>query len=156
MFFNNRIFPLRSGADAIYYPVYLREQGIIIRTALEAIDQNLGKNEAIATFPTGAFLNYLTRRDNPIHNIFYDPFVWSNIGESPVINSLKTQRPRYIILIARYFSGFKYPWFGHHFGEKIYGWIKENYVQIRLFGKDPYDRSGFGIQILEDKFRIDS
>ena len=66
----------------------------------------------LAAFPTGTLLNYLSRTENPINSISYNPGTWKLLGEQRVLKDLKATPPTYIAIVYYDFFEFGYRFFG--------------------------------------------
>lgn len=149
-------FPVGEGRDKIldYSPqsslhegIYTR--GMMVKYALEVIDQEMDKDEEFVTLPDTVMLNYLSRRKNPIGTLFFNSGIAPIAGEERLLNSLKASRPNYIIFVHQDFSHYGYRFFGKDYATATYDWIQEHYTPFRLIGQEPFTDQGFGIQILK-------
>jgi hypothetical protein len=128
---------------------YLR--GILFNYALEVIDQNLGPEEEIVTFPSAPMLNYMSRRMSPITTVNLNPVDLIMTGESPVLNSLKENPPANIVLVDQEFAHLGARFFGRDYFQTTFKWIIQNYQVAHQIGARPFSNQGFGIQILKRK-----
>lgn len=145
-----KVLPVGQGADQMvaYHPNFWKRD-MMVRVALDFIDEEMDAGEGFVAFPKGAMLNYLSRRENTSGYLFLDPFAENLFGETAVLNSLKTQPPPYILFINWHFKEFAKPVFGKDFAQRIFSWVVANYEPVRLIGQKPFEKDGFGIQILK-------
>ena len=78
-----------------------------IKSALSLIEEEMGQNDNFVAFPSGAMLNYLTRRENPIGYTFVDPFAIDLFDEGSILNALQQSPPDYIIFVNIAFHQFE-------------------------------------------------
>ncbi len=154
--YNLKQFPVGEGRDKIldYSPQSSLHQGIhsrgmMVKYALEVIDQEMDKDEEFVTLPDTVMLNYLSRRKNPIGTLFFNSGIAPIAGEERLLSSLKAKRPNYIIFVHQDFSHYGYRFFGKDYATATYDWIQEHYTPFRLIGHEPFTDKGFGIQILK-------
>ncbi len=143
-------YPVGKGKDVIQdYWLELSPRGKIFNQALKFIDQEMGPDQAFATIPNANMLNYQAKRKSPLKTLGYTLGTWQFLGESYTLDLLKQNPPLYIAFVDRYVIGFGVQGFSRGYGMEIYSWILQNYKTIRLFGKMPFAKKGFGIQILK-------
>jgi 4-amino-4-deoxy-L-arabinose transferase-like glycosyltransferase len=149
-YYRAKNFPVSAVPDPfLYYSSNHWDEGMIVKLALDLINKNLKPDEGFTALPEGAMLNYLSRRENPIRFINYDPFDWQTLGEKIVIDALKEKKPAYILLVARRYPDYGYSIFGKDYGTAVYSWITKNYTTVALLGYPPQSGTRFGIQILK-------
>jgi len=151
--YGKKIFPVGKGSDMILgYDPRIGSRDVIFQIALEILEKEVPPDEGFSTFPTGAMLNYLSRRVNPINTMSFYPATSSTlVGEQTVLDSLEAHPPAYVVIIFFDFLRFENRLFGRDFGQGIYSWIQSNYVLFKQLGKDPVKDKAFGIQILKRK-----
>ncbi len=159
--YNLKQFPVGEGRDRIldYSPqsslhegIYSR--GMMVKFALEVIDQEMKKDEEFVTLPDTVMLNYLSRRKNPIGTLFFNSGIAPIAGEERLLSSLKAKRPNYIVFVHQDFSHYGYRFFGKDYATATYDWIQEHYAPFRQIGHEPFTDQGFGIQILKKNHPI--
>jgi len=134
------------------YDPRITSRDLIFQVALDILEEEVKPDEGFATFPTGAMLNYLSRRVNPINSLGFYPATYSTlVGEQAILESLEAHPPAYVVIIFFDFLRFEYRFFGQDFGQEIYSWIQNNYVLFRQLGKDPVKDKANGIQIFKRK-----
>jgi len=152
-------FPIGKGRDRVYdfaphrmgTPANPYVRGVLVKYALEWIDQELGPEEEFVTFPAVNMLNYMSRRRSPIITGLYNPGALLLTGEIPILNSLKKTTPEYIVLVDQDFAHFGRRFFGRDYARAIFEWIVQNYKVAQQIGARPFADQGFGIQILKRK-----
>jgi hypothetical protein len=123
------------------------QRGAIINTALKKIEERFKPGKTMVVVPEGVMLNFWSKRENPTPITMFNPFFLDLFGEQRILESLRRNRPDYIVLVDRDFSEFGRRYFGQDFGISIYSWIKDNYQPIDLIGNPPMTGKGFGIVI---------
>jgi 4-amino-4-deoxy-L-arabinose transferase-like glycosyltransferase len=123
------------------------DRGIIIRSAIDKIEELVKPDETFVVFPEGVMLNYLTRRKNPCPYINFMPPELIMFGEDRILNSLHKAPPDYVILVDKDTSEYGYRYFGKNYGIKLFSWIQENYRAVQAIGNEPFSGKGFGIVI---------
>ena len=151
-YYAKKAFPVASGGDAIigYHPE-VDARALIFQITLDILNKEMKEGETLATFPTGTLLNYLSRKENTIDSISYNPGTWKLIGEQKVLADLQASPPTYIAIVYHDFLEFGTRFFGKDFGKEIYQWILEDYASFKIIGKDPVKGEGFGIRLYKLK-----
>ena len=152
-------FPIGKGRDRVYdfspyhmgTPSNPHVRGIIFKSALEWIDQNLGPDEKFVTFPAAPMMNYMSRRGNPVTTGLLNPHVMLLVGESSILIPLKNNAPDYIVLVEQDFAHLGARYFGRDYARATFAWIVQNYQVAQQIGERPFSDQGFGIQILKRK-----
>jgi len=147
-YYGKKVFPVATGGDAIisYHPE-VAPRALFFQITLDILNQEMKEGETLAAFPTGTLLNYLTRKENPINSISYNPGTWKLLGEQRVLTDLQTTPPTYVAIVYHDFLEFGTRFFGKNFGKDIYQWVLKDYDSIKLIGKDPVKGEGFGIHL---------
>jgi hypothetical protein len=151
-YYAKKVFPVASGGDTIvsYNPEVI-PRALFVQITLDILNKEMKEGETLAAFPTGTLLNYLTRKENTIDSISYNPGTWKLVGEQKVLKDLQATPPTYIAIVYHDFLEFGYRFFGKDFGQDIYQWISEDYASFKLIGKDPVKGEGFGIHLFKLK-----
>lgn len=111
-------------------------------------------DDKIVVFPEGVILNIFSNRVTPLR---YSNFIPSNIdviGEDEIHSSLTEADIQYVIIVHRPTHEYGSPYFGIHYGKKIYSWIKENYTLVYQVGDYPFESRNFGIAIFQKKHEL--
>ena len=149
-FYMKKAFPVGKGPDMmIGYDPRITPRSMMFRVALEILEEEVEVDESIATFPTGALLNYMARRVTPVKSLSFNPVIFKQIGEPAVLEDLNLHPPDYIVIIFHDYLEFEYRFFGVDFGKGIYDWVQKNYYLFRQIGRDPVKDKAFGIQIFK-------
>ena len=151
-YYGKKIFPVASGGDSIisYHPE-VAPRALFFQITLDVLNQEMKEGETLAAFPTGTLLNYLTRKENPIDSISFNPGTWKLLGEQRILTDLQTTPPTYVAIVYHDFLEFGTRFFGKDFGKDIYQWILKDYDSFKLIGKDPVKGEGFGIHLYKLK-----
>jgi Dolichyl-phosphate-mannose-protein mannosyltransferase len=151
-YYGKKVFPVVSGGDTIVsYNPEITPRALFFQITLDILNKEMNEGETLAAFPTGTLLNYLSRKENPINSISYNPGTWKLLGEQRVLKDLQASPPTYIAIVYHDFLEFGYRFFGKDFGKDIYQWISEDYASFKLVGKDPVKGEGFGIHLFKLK-----
>ena len=147
-YYGKKVFPVASGGDSVisYHPEVV-PRALFFQITLDVLNQEIKEGETLAAFPTGTLLNYLTRKENPINSISYNPGTWKLLGEQRVLTDLQTTPPTYVAIVYHDFLEFGTRFFGRDFGKDIYQWVLKDYDSFKLIGKDPVKGEGFGIHL---------
>ncbi len=151
-YYGKKVFPVASGGDSVisYHPEVV-PRALFFQITLDVLNQEIKEGETLAAFPTGTLLNYLTRKENPINSISYNPGTWKLLGEQRVLTDLQTTPPTYVAIVYHDFLEFGTRFFGRDFGKDIYQWVLKDYESFKLIGKDPVKGEGFGIHLYKLK-----
>ncbi len=151
-YYAKKVFPVASAGDMIIsYNPKVTPRALFFQITLDILNNEMKEGETLAAFPTGTLLNYLTRKENPITSISYNPGTWKLLGEQRVLKDLQATPPTYIAIVYHDYFEFGTRFFGKDFGKDIYQWISEDYASFKLIGKDPVKGEGFGIHLLKLK-----
>ena len=147
-YYGKKVFPVASGGDSVisYHPE-VAPRALFFQITLDVLNQEMKEGETLAAFPTGTLLNYLTRKENPIDSISFNPGTWKLLGEQRILTDLQTTPPTYVAIVYHDFLEFGTRFFGRDFGKDIYQWVLKDYDSIKLIGKDPVKGEGFGIHL---------
>ena len=99
------------------------ETGFLVNWAVESL-RTLPPRATLLALPGGAMINYLSRRESPLPDVFSD--------EDLYLQQLRRSPPDYVILIARDLREFGIAQFGApgNVGDKIVPWLWENYTLV--------------------------
>lgn len=110
--------------------------GKALEQAIRFIESNTSENEAIAVFPEGNDLAFLTgRRINLRHQILIPGFL-DREDELAAIESLERANVRYIFVVNRPMREFGGEAFGRDFYRTLGKWIEENFRVVEVFGRE--------------------
>ena len=118
---------------------------------MDILNEEMQEGDTLATFPTGTLLNYMVRKENTIDSISFNPGTWKLLGEPRVLRDLQNKPPTYIAIVYHDFHEFGYRFFGKDFGKDIYQWISQDYISLKVIGRDPLKGEGFGIHLYKLK-----
>lgn len=149
-FYMKKAFPVGRGDDLmIGYSPDVTPRDMIFQIALDVLEEEVPVGKSIATFPTGALLNYMVKRASSIRSVSFNPVIFKQIGEPAVLRSLKANPPDYIVILFHDYLEFEYRYFGLDFGIGIYEWTQNNYALFKQIGSDPVKDKSMGIQIFK-------
>lgn len=146
-----RTVPIGSGGDRFYASSAPEQwQGPAVREALEQIPRFSSPGAPFAVLPEGIMLNYLLRRESPLHVINLMPPELLVFGEAGVLRSLQAAPPELIVLVHRDVSEYGYPPFGSdpRYGQSIVSWVRAHYRPVSTIGVSAGDEAAGGIEIL--------
>lgn len=123
------------------------ELGEPLQQSLEWLRTNMDAEHTLLVMPEGVMLNYQLRRVNPTPYINFMPPELLLFGESAMLASLKSSAPDFIAIVHKDTSEYGFPYFGTHYGEQLYDWVRKNYQREAVFGALPLTSSNFGVAI---------
>ena len=94
---------------------------------IKFINENTKPTDKILILPEGLFFNYLTNRVSDDYYNSYLPLYVETFGESRLINSLKNNKPDYIILHNFPTSDYYFKSMCNDYGFEICDFIKNEY-----------------------------
>lgn len=157
--YQTKVFPVGEGADLMYdYSPELFDQegrpfvrGMMIRFAVEYIDQIMDPDDTFLVLPSAIMLNYLSRHgaSTPLTN--FNSLIWVLQGDEPMLKALQKSPPDYIVFVEEKFTNFGYPYLGKDYGKVLHGWVMQHYEPVKTIGAEPFTGRGFGIQFLKWK-----
>ena len=114
-------YAISKGKDAFWADdSNVSPRAFLTDTMVQWLGKNTNPTDTLVVMPTGAMINYLSRRINPIPMILFDRRSLEGNKESEIINLLSHANPGYII-----FTG--YGSLGAQYGQSIVRWVLENY-----------------------------
>jgi hypothetical protein len=118
--------------------------------ALAYIATETPANSAIAVFPEGTSINFLSGRKNPLREEITTPGFLDAAGEARAIRQLEENQTALVLITNRPTREFGPEAFGRDYSQTLMRWIEENYRVCAMFGpvKDP------ALQIGESPFFI--
>jgi hypothetical protein len=121
-----------SGSDRLYASTMV-PQGLLMRDALNAVEQSTESGTTLAVMPEGVMLNYLLRRHSPLRVVTLMPPELMAFGENTILASLESNPPDVVVLIERDVAEYGYPPFGadRRYGLEIVSWVNEHYEPVR-------------------------
>lgn len=145
-----KVIPIGAGGDLFYAsrgPAFW--QGEAVQEALHQLDRAPGST--LAVMPEGVMLNYLTRRESPLRVVNLMPPELMTFGEAEILRSLEAAPPDLVLLVHIDMREYGYPAFGsdRRYGERIVGWVRAHYREVRVVGNEPLSPAGSGLVILE-------
>ncbi len=145
-------FPVAAGGDQLVsYNPKVTPHGLFFQITMDILNEEMQEGDTLATFPTGTLLNYMVRKENTIDSISFNPGTWKLLGEPRVLRDLQNKPPTYIAIVYHDFHEFGYRFFGKDFGKDIYQWISQDYISLKVIGRDPLKGEGFGIHLYKLK-----
>ena len=121
-----------SGSDRLYASTMV-PQGLLMRYAMNAVEQSTDSGTTLAVMPEGVMLNYLLRRHSPLRVVTLMPPELMAFGENNILASLVSNPPDVVVLIERDVAEYGYPPFGadRRYGLEIVSWVNEHYEPVR-------------------------
>ena len=77
--------------------------------------------------PEGVMLNYLSRRRNPTPFFNFMPPELLMFGEQAMVEALIENPPDWVVMTGRGASEYGYEYLGRGYGERLAGWVRDNY-----------------------------
>ncbi len=129
-------------------------RGPMTNRILEHIETHVDPRKTLTVLPEGVMLNYLSRRSSSIPYFTFIPPEMAMFGEDTILESLQDEPPDFIVIVHRDTStyGYRYRFFGVHYGQKMMAWARKNYRVIEQVGATPLESSEFGMQLLARKW----
>ncbi len=151
-FYLSKTYAVGKGPDLIldYGDI---SRGALVNSALNTAAKLIREGQGLVVFPEGAMFNYLSRRSNPTGHLTFLPAELNIYGEAAILAAFISSGPDYIVVIDYPIEAHGYNYFCQAYGGKLYRWIKDNYLLLQRFGKEPFKREGFGIEILYKKLK---
>jgi hypothetical protein len=106
------------------------ERGVVIRSALAALEQVAPPQATLAVLPDGVMLSYLARRPNSTPYIIGNPVDVTIFGEERMLASYRAKPPDFIALPNCDTSIYGFASFGQGYAERLAAWIDANYASI--------------------------
>jgi hypothetical protein len=137
-----------SGADQFWADAV---RGNCVNNAVIAAEQ-IPPDKTLACFPEGIIINYLSRRRTPTPYVNFNPPDLLLFGEDRMVEAMNDAPPDFIFLVHKDTGEFGERFFGQDYGQKLYAWIEERYVEEPLpmldLGSEPFRDSRFGIRLM--------
>lgn len=108
--------------------------GIAFTEALQFIERRSVPADAVAIFPEGTSLLFLSERRNPLREEIVTPGFLEGIGQERAIESLRQSQAPLIFIANRPTSEFGEVSFGKDYYQHLMSWIDQNYVVCGVFG----------------------
>lgn len=147
-FYKNRTLKITSGRGYIY--VFGRDRDYKCKQLLEFLKENTDEKDTLVVFPEGVFINFLSKRDNPLYYYQYLPIdLVRESVERDIINDIENKKIDYIAIIQRDVTEYGHIAFGHDYGRKVYDYIMNNYTLSKQFGPLPFTEKVYGIALFK-------
>jgi 4-amino-4-deoxy-L-arabinose transferase-like glycosyltransferase len=118
--------------------------GGAIEEALNFIESSTGRGESIAVFPEGSDLAFLTRRRMPLRHQILIPGLMREEDERKVIEQLRREPIRYVLVVNRPMREFGAEAFGRDFYPALGQWIDEHYRLAKVCGSPHHEQLQIG------------
>jgi hypothetical protein len=143
-----KVYPVGSGADAFLAD----ERGVFVSEAIRRLASIAPPGATLAVLPEGVMINYLSRRVNPTRYLAYLADAISMFGsDAPLVESLKSKPPDFILLVQRDSSEHGARFFGRDYARNAAAWIADNYSVISVIGAMPFEQEDYGMALLAHK-----
>lgn len=146
-----------NGVDSLYAP---KVRGELVQMLMNKMQQPVPPlmrplvppEATLAVLPEGVMLNYLMRRVNPTPYINFMPPELIMFSEEAMLAAYQSHPPDYIILAHKSTEEYGVHYFGKDYGQKLYGWITDNYQLQGRIGPAPFvEDDQFGLILLRRK-----
>jgi hypothetical protein len=121
--------------------------GQAIDEALKFIESRATPGESIAVFPEGSDLAFLTGRRMPFRHQILIPELMSEEDERKVIEQLRQEPIRYVLVVNRPMREFGSEAFGRDFYTELGRWIDERYRLVKVCGSSRDERLQIGAPV---------
>jgi len=113
------------------------ELGIGMDQALQFIEKNTARGDAVAVLPEGSALNFFTDRHNPLREEIIVPGFVDAAGEERAIERLSSQDVPLVLIANRPTREYAQTIFGVDYNQRLVAWIAQNYRLCGVFGPRP-------------------
>lgn len=110
------------------------DSGAAYREALDFLAAHTQPTDAIAVFPEGSDLAYFSARRMPLRHQIYIPGLMSAADETRVIEQLRAQPIRYVLLVNRQMREFGAVAFGRDFYQRLGEYLARHYRIAKVCG----------------------
>ncbi|MFN0121307.1 MAG: hypothetical protein ACKV2V_12480, partial [Blastocatellia bacterium] len=136
----HRNFPyLVQGPRGVLYTT--QAVGAPLQQALDYLARNTAPGEAIAVFPEGADIAFLSGRRMPLRHQIYIPGFLDEAEQQRAIDRLTSQRVRYVLIINRLTREFGKTAFGDDYYQTLGAHIESHYTLAQTFTPRPMDNA---------------
>jgi Dolichyl-phosphate-mannose-protein mannosyltransferase len=111
--------------------------GAAMQQAIDYLRSQTAPDEAIAVFPEGSDLTFLSNRRMPFRYPILHPDFIDEQGERRAIDQLQRENVRYILIVNRSMAEFGAKVFGRDYNPLLGQWIEENYQLVKVCGENP-------------------
>ncbi len=134
--------PIGAGLDRFYvFPLQVEVTGELVR-AITVELQKTERGQTLLVLPEGIMINYLTRMQSPISDLFIP-----NPNED-FRGKLERDLPDWIVIISRDMREYGIERYG---GSTLVPWLERHYTTATHFGRNPLDYHQRGAVILRRK-----
>lgn len=132
--------PVGNGADRFH--IIESQRNVPYAAALKALPSLIPADASLAAIPEGAMMNFLLRRSLSVPYTNYMVTEYLIFGREKIESDLRAHPPDFILLTHKDTSEFGYPLFGKvpEYGSELMKWIKGNYVEIAVYGRQPLEK----------------
>lgn len=123
------------------------EQTHDIFQAVSYLCNNTPPDSSVVVFPEGIAINVFSDRKNPLPYCNFTPPVPRLTGDEKLITALMDHDVEYIVIVSRATYDYGAPFFGIHYAQVLFGWIKNNYRLENIIGAMPFTSHRFGVAI---------
>ena len=117
-FYENRTLEISSERGRLY--VLDRKANYINKELIDFLAKNTRDDETLAVFPEGVFINFLSKRENPLYYYQYLPvdLVRESL-EDDIIKEMEIKKIDYVVIHPRNVAEYGYVAFGYDYGKNI-------------------------------------
>ena len=149
-FYQNKTLKISSPRGDIYG--FNTDRDYKCKELLEFLVKNTDEGETLAIFPEGIFINFLSKRENPLYYYQYLPLdLVRESVEDDIIKDIEYKKIDYIVINQRNTGEYGYVAFGYDYGKKIYGYIVNNYNLYKQYGSFSFSVQDYGIAVFKRK-----
>ena len=111
--------------------------GIAMQQAIDYLISRTNRDEAIAVFPEGSDLAFLSDRRMILRYPILHPDFMNEQGERAAIDHLQRSNVRHILIVNRSMTEFGAKVFGRDYNPLLGNWIDRNYQLVKVCGVNP-------------------
>ena len=125
-------YAVGKGGDTLVASGFSGGKGVEI--LLEQIEKVMAPEDDFIMLPEGTFVNYLSRRKNPVKYTSFLPSDMTIYGEGTILAAIREAPPDFIILISRDTIEYGAHYMGQDYGHEIFSFITEEYTDVVRIG----------------------
>ncbi len=118
-----------------------------LQSAHDFLAANMRPNETLLVLPEGVMLNYQLRVKSPTPYVNFMPPELLFWGETELLESLRSARPDYVVLVHKDVREYGYRAFGDDYGAELYRWVRSEHSLLATYGAVPFVSPAFGVAV---------
>ncbi len=130
--------------------IWTDSRGKAINVLIDLLQKDY-RDSTFVVLPEGVWVNYLIRRASPVPYFSFMPVELDLYGEDKILESLKSNPPRFVVVMERVTFEYDLEFFGRDYAKIIFSWVMLEYEHVGSIGPTPFlgpDRE-FGIAVLK-------